>query len=65
MSCLISNCLISAFVYNNNADEQDFYYDLKEPYQGLVDYAMIGTKEPFIKNEKSTLDVLISWVNKI
>ena len=25
-----------------------------------LDYVMIGIKEPFIKNEKSTIDVLIS-----
>ena len=33
-----------------------------EPCPGLVDYVMVWIKEPFIKNEKSTLDVLISWV---
>ena len=32
---------------------------------GLVDDVMIWIKEPFIKNEKSTIDVLILWVNKI
>ena len=36
----------------------------REPCPGLVDYVMIWTKELFIKNEKSTIDVLISWVNK-
>ena len=35
-----------------------------EPCLGLADYVMIWTKEPFIKNEKSIIDVLISWVNK-
>ena len=33
---------------------------LSEPCPGLVDYVMIWTKEPFIKNEKSAIDVLIS-----
>ena len=32
---------------------------------GLVDYVMIWIKESFKKNEKSTKDVLISYVNKI
>ena len=32
---------------------------------GLVDYVMKWIKEPFIKNEESTKDVFISWVNKI
>ena len=32
---------------------------------GLVDYVIKWIKEPFIKNEKSTKDVFISWVNKI
>ena len=36
----------------------------EEPCPGLDDHVMIWTKEPFIKNEKSTIDVLISWVNK-
>ena len=42
--------------------------DLRHFYEGcpgLVDYVMIWIKEPFIKNEESTKDVLISWVNKI
>ena len=38
---------------------------LSEPCPGLVDYVMIWIKEPFIKNEKSTIDLLITWVNKI
>ena len=37
---------------------------ITEPCPGLVDYVMIWIIEPFIKNEKSTKDVLISWVNK-
>ena len=36
-----------------------------EPCPGSVDYVMIWMKEPFLKNEKSIIDVLISWVNKI
>ena len=32
---------------------------------GLVNYVMVWIKEPFKKNEKSTIDVLISRVNKI
>ena len=36
-----------------------------EPCSGLVNYVMIWIKEPFIKNEKSKIDVLIFWVNKI
>ena len=32
----------------------------KEPFSGLVDYVMILIKDPFVKNEKSTIDVLIS-----
>ena len=35
------------------------------PCPGLLDYIMVWIKEPFIKNEKSTIDVLISCVNKI
>ena len=31
---------------------------------GLVDDVMIWINEPFIKNEKSTIEVLISWVNE-
>ena len=31
-----------------------------EPCPGLVDYVMVLIKEPFIKNEKSTIDVSIS-----
>ena len=31
----------------------------------LMDYVMVWIKEPFIKNEESTKDVFISWVNKI
>ena len=38
---------------------EEFPYSL-EPCPGLVDYVMIWIKEPFIKNEKSTIDVLIS-----
>ena len=37
----------------------------KEGCPGLVDYVMITIKEPFIKNEESTKDVFIFWVNKI
>ena len=29
-----------------------------EPYPGLVNYVMVWIKEPFIKNEKPTIDVL-------
>ena len=39
--------------------------DSDEGCPGLVDYVMITIKKPFIKNEESTKDVFISWVNRI
>ena len=48
---LSSFFVLSKFIYMDIKLKEIF----QEPCSGLVDYVMIWTKEPFIKNEKSTM----------
>ena len=41
----------------NNLVFINFVYQISEPCPGLVDCVVIWTKEPFIKNKKSAIDM--------